>query len=275
VEGFALVPILLFSVIVHEIAHGLMALKLGDPTAKELGRLTLNPIPHIDPIGSILVPLISYLTAGTVFIAWAKPVPVNPANFQNRRRDDILVSVVGPLSNLLVALVCTFGYVAVSNLFPMDSLADGTGDVVASFVSDMMLMGISLNIYLAVFNMIPVPPLDGSHVLASLLPPASPAATGIRFSSRAARGTASAPRPTARRASDAEPHPPIRLSAPASPFWNMTGRRPLTLSRSPNSFTPATCLPPSAPPRRSLFNHNPLNRGSWFQKALCFPRPNY
>jgi len=172
VEGFALVPILLFSVIVHEIAHGLMALKLGDPTAKELGRLTLNPIPHIDPIGSILVPLISYLTAGTVFIAWAKPVPVNPANFQNRRRDDILVSVVGPLSNLLVALVCTFGYVAVSNLFPMDSLADGTGDVVASFVSDMMLMGISLNIYLAVFNMIPVPPLDGSHVLASLLPPA-------------------------------------------------------------------------------------------------------
>ncbi|HEY4611485.1 MAG TPA: hypothetical protein VII11_00700, partial [Bacteroidota bacterium] len=68
-EGFALVPILLFSVIVHEIAHGLMALKLGDPTAKELGRLTLNPIPHIDPIGSILVPLISYLTAGTVFIA--------------------------------------------------------------------------------------------------------------------------------------------------------------------------------------------------------------
>ena len=171
-EGFALVPILLFSVIVHEMAHGYMALKLGDPTAKDLGRLTFNPLPHIDPIGSILVPLVSYLAAGTVFIAWAKPVPINPANFQNLRRDDILVSVVGPFSNLLVALLCTMGYILISQFIPTEG-ADVSGvEQMTFFLSDMMLMGITLNIYLAVFNMMPVPPLDGSHVVASLLPPA-------------------------------------------------------------------------------------------------------
>ncbi|HEY5615623.1 MAG TPA: site-2 protease family protein [Bacteroidota bacterium] len=171
-EGFALVPILLFSVIVHEMAHGYMALKLGDPTAKDLGRLTFNPLPHIDPIGSILVPLVSYLAAGTVFIAWAKPVPINPANFQNLRRDDILVSVVGPFSNLLVALMCTIGYILISQFIPTEG-ADVSGvEQMTFFLSDMMLMGITLNIYLAVFNMMPVPPLDGSHVVASLLPPA-------------------------------------------------------------------------------------------------------
>ncbi len=171
-EHFAVIPILLFSVIVHEIAHGLMALKLGDPTAKDLGRLTLNPIPHIDPIGSILIPLVSYLTAGTVFIAWAKPVPVNPANFQHARRDDILVSVIGPVSNLIVALACTVGYILLSKLVPLDTMSEGAVRGAAFFLSDMMLIGISLNIYLAVFNMIPVPPLDGSHVVASMLPPA-------------------------------------------------------------------------------------------------------
>ena len=153
-------------------AHGYMALKLGDPTAKDLGRLTFNPLPHIDPIGSILVPLLSYLAAGTVFIAWAKPVPINPANFQNLRRDDILVSVVGPFSNLLVALLCTMGYVLISQFIPTEG-ADVSGvEQITFFLSDMMLMGITLNIYLAVFNMMPVPPLDGSHVVASLLPPA-------------------------------------------------------------------------------------------------------
>lgn len=171
-EGFALIPILLFSVIVHEMAHGYMALKLGDPTAKDLGRLTFNPIPHIDPIGSILVPLVSYLAAGSVFIAWAKPVPVNPANFKNLRRDDILVSVVGPLSNLVVALFCTMGYVVVLQFIPAEGMDVSNVDQSLFLISDMMLMGITLNIYLAVFNMLPVPPLDGSHVVASLLPPA-------------------------------------------------------------------------------------------------------
>jgi Zn-dependent protease len=170
-ETLYIFPILLFSIVIHEIAHGWMALKLGDPTARDLGRLTLNPIPHIDPIGSILIPLISYFSAGTVFIAWAKPVPVNPANFGNYRRDDILVSVVGPVSNLLVALVCVILYIATEKIVgPINQSPAGLGSEVASFLGKMFFAGIPLNIYLAVFNLIPVPPLDGSHVLASMLP---------------------------------------------------------------------------------------------------------
>ncbi len=170
-DYLAIIPILLFSVIIHEIAHGWMALRLGDPTAKAMGRLTLNPFPHIDPVGSILVPLFSVLVAGRVFIAWAKPVPVNPMNFGNVRRDDVLVSVVGPLSNLALAFLCTVGFILVGLLA---RLVGGMNQEVTVQVLDFLLKmfygGISLNIVLAVFNLIPVPPLDGSHVLASLLP---------------------------------------------------------------------------------------------------------
>lgn len=163
---------LLFSVVIHEISHGWMALKLGDSTAKDMGRLTLNPIPHIDPIGSILVPAMSLLAAGTVFIAWAKPVPVNPANFRNFRRDDILVSVVGPISNLVVALGCAIFYIIVELLFgPVNLIGEGIGRDAVLFFLKMFSFGITMNIFLAVFNLIPVPPLDGSHVLASFLPP--------------------------------------------------------------------------------------------------------
>lgn len=148
-----------------------MALKLGDSTARDMGRLTLNPIPHIDPIGSIIVPLISFFAAGTVFIAWAKPVPVNPANFRNIRRDDILVSVVGPASNLVVALFCVIMVLITQRILgPNDLIAAGVGQDAASYVVRMFYAGIPLNIFLAVFNLIPVPPLDGSHVVASLLP---------------------------------------------------------------------------------------------------------
>ncbi len=149
-----------------------MALKLGDPTARDMGRLTLNPIPHIDPIGSILVPLISFVAAGTVFIAWAKPVPVNPANFRNIRRDDILVSVIGPVSNLVVALFCVIMFIVTQRVMgPTDLISAGFGQDAASYFANMFYVGIPLNIFLAVFNLIPVPPLDGSHVVASLLPP--------------------------------------------------------------------------------------------------------
>ncbi|MGB2870116.1 MAG: site-2 protease family protein [Bacteroidota bacterium] len=162
---------MLFSIVVHEISHGYMALRLGDTTARDMGRLTLNPIPHIDPIGSILIPLISFMTAGTVLIAWAKPVPVNPMNFRNMRRDDILVSVVGPLSNLVVALVCALLYVLTTRLIgPLEGIPEGVEHEAATFVTRMFSVGITLNIFLAVFNLIPVPPLDGSHVVSSLLP---------------------------------------------------------------------------------------------------------
>jgi Zn-dependent protease len=171
-ETLYILPVLLFSVIIHEIAHGWTALRCGDPTAKYLGRLTLNPIPHIDLVGSIIVPLFSLLAAGQVFIAWAKPVPVNPMNFKHYRRDDVLVSVAGPISNLLMALGCGIGVILVMNAYSYLTSADSTvSRDVTEFLLNMLHRGIYLNIILAVFNLIPVPPLDGSHVLASVLPP--------------------------------------------------------------------------------------------------------
>ena len=148
-----------------------MALRLGDSTAYDSGRLTLNPIPHIDPIGSIAIPLLSYISAGSVFIAWAKPVPVNPANFRNFRRDDILVSVVGPFSNLMMAFFCAVLYILLERLFgPLKLIENNLLREIAAFFIHMFAAGITLNIFLAVFNLIPVPPLDGSHVLSALLP---------------------------------------------------------------------------------------------------------
>jgi len=135
-----------------------------------MGRLTLNPIPHIDPIGSILVPLFSLFVAGQIFIAWAKPVPVNPMNFSNYRRDDILVSIVGPISNLLVALVCTILFILLALISPSLQPSGPIMQEGLTFLLSMFAGGITLNVVLAVFNMIPIPPLDGSHVVAALLP---------------------------------------------------------------------------------------------------------
>ena len=170
-DSLYILPILLFSIVVHEVAHGWMALRLGDSTARDSGRLTLNPIPHIYPIGSIAIPLLSYLSVGSVFIAWAKPVPINPANFRNYRRDDILVSIVGPFSNLLVAFGCAVFYIISERVFgPLNLVEKNMQREIAEFFIHMFAAGITLNIFLAVFNLIPVPPLDGSHVLSSLLP---------------------------------------------------------------------------------------------------------
>ncbi len=171
IDQLYILPILLFSVIIHEIAHGWTALMLGDPTAKNMGRLTLNPIPHIDLVGSIIVPLFSLFAAGSVFIAWAKPVPVDPRNFSHYRRDDLLVSVAGPVSNIVLALICSIAVI----LLAMANKSIGSwnaplADQVIVFLLRMFYGGVYLNIVLAVFNLIPVPPLDGSHVLASLLP---------------------------------------------------------------------------------------------------------
>jgi Zn-dependent protease len=170
-DSFFVLPMLLFSIIVHEVAHGWMALRLGDPTARDLGRLTFNPIPHIDPIGSIAVPLLSLISAGSVFIAWAKPVPVNPAYFRTPRRDDILVSIAGPVSNLVVAIFCSICYGLLVRWMAAHQLEAGQFPMEFSiFLKKMFRDGITLNIFLAVFNLIPVPPLDGSHVISSLLP---------------------------------------------------------------------------------------------------------
>jgi Zn-dependent protease len=172
IDQLYVLPILFLSVIIHENAHGRVALWRGDPTAKEMGRLTLNPIPHIDPVGTILVPLFSLLAAGQVFIAWAKPVPVNPLNFRNYRRDDILVSVAGPLSNLFMSGVCTLVVVGIIWLHSaMGESFPAAGAGFLEFFIKTFYVGIYLNVVLAVFNMIPVPPLDGSHIVASMLPP--------------------------------------------------------------------------------------------------------
>jgi len=183
IEQLYILPVLLFSVIIHEIANGWTALKLGDPTAKMMGRLTLNPIPHIDLIGSIVVPLFSLMAAGSVFIAWAKPVPVDPRNFAHYKRDDLIVSVAGPVSNLILALACSIIVILLALVTRSVGAWDSPmAEQAMEFLLRMFYGGIYLNIILAVFNLIPVPPLDGSHVLASVLPDSVAAAyTRIGF----------------------------------------------------------------------------------------------
>ena len=173
-ENIYIIPILIFSVVIHEMAHAWVALRCGDTTAKDLGRITLNPLPHIDLVGSILIPVFSILATGRVFIAWAKPVPIDPRNFRNFKRDDTLVTIAGPISNMLIALVCVFGTAAILNI--NSAAAPAEGSVMHQFLTYMAKMfyaGIFLNVTLAVFNMIPIPPLDGSHVLANTLPDAA------------------------------------------------------------------------------------------------------
>jgi Zn-dependent protease len=165
-ETIYIIPVLLFSIVVHEIAHGWTALKCGDPTAQLAGRLTLNPVPHLDLFGSIILPALIIFSHSSFFIAWAKPVPVNPANFRNYRRDDILVSIAGPISNLLTGLFFTILVIVLQLLVP-----EFEDNGFWYFILKMCFAGISLNVILAIFNLIPIPPLDGSHILASLLPP--------------------------------------------------------------------------------------------------------
>ncbi len=147
--------ILIFSVIVHEVAHGLMAERLGDTTARDEGRITLNPIPHIDPFGSILLPLLLLVAHSPVIFGAAKPVPVNFNNLRPQKLGMVLVSLAGPFSNILLAIV--FAVIIKLGL--------------TNFYSyDVLLYGILINLVLAFFNLIPIPPLDGSKILAAVLP---------------------------------------------------------------------------------------------------------
>jgi Zn-dependent protease len=155
-EAALMAVVLLFSVIVHEVAHGYVALLNGDPTARMMGRITLNPIPHIDPIGTIFLPLLLLITHSGIIFGWARPVPVNSLNFRNYRWGEITVSAAGPLSNLALAVI--FAYL----------LRLGVGNL---GLMKMAYYGVLINIFLALFNLIPIPPLDGSHLLASFLPP--------------------------------------------------------------------------------------------------------
>jgi Zn-dependent protease len=157
------IAILIISVILHELSHGYMADRLGDPTARLAGRLTLNPLKHIDPVGSIVMPLITSL-AGFTF-GWAKPVPYNPYNLKNKRQGEFLIAAAGPASNLLIALI--FGTIL---RFVAGGIADvASAAAMAPFITVVSYIVI-INIILAVFNLIPLPPLDGSKLLFSILP---------------------------------------------------------------------------------------------------------
>lgn len=165
-------PILLFSVIVHEVAHGWSALRLGDPTAARLGRLTLDPRPHIDPVMSLLVPAMCLLSGAPIF-GGAKPVPVNPNFFRHPSRDMAFVAAAGPASNLLLAMM--FGML-LSLLVPVPGGLNLPADVYLSYASGygtigrVLSYGFMINLVLAAFNLLPIPPLDGSRVVAHFLP---------------------------------------------------------------------------------------------------------
>ena len=151
------IVVLIFSVIIHEVAHGFMADWLGDPTARLQGRLTLNPIKHLDPVGSILVPLITSL-AGFTF-GWAKPVPYNPYNLKDKRRGEFLIAIAGPLSNFILAII--FGMIIRFSITGATSISPFVE--ICSYI-------VLINLVLAIFNLIPLPPLDGSKLLFAVFP---------------------------------------------------------------------------------------------------------
>ena len=160
-------PVLLFSVIAHEYAHGYAALKQGDDTALMLGRLTWNPIKHIDPMMTIIVPAILWFgSGGKMLLGGAKPVPVNPNNYRNLRRGDIIVSLAGVATNLVIAIGCALLFPALGWLGRAVPALESS----AAIVQAMMIQGLMLNLILIVFNLIPIPPLDGSHVVKYLMP---------------------------------------------------------------------------------------------------------
>ncbi|OGZ24599.1 MAG: hypothetical protein A2896_00615 [Candidatus Nealsonbacteria bacterium RIFCSPLOWO2_01_FULL_43_32] len=157
-EILFLIIILIFSIVVHEVAHGAMASHLGDPTAKNAGRLTLNPLKHLDPVGSVLLPVLLILTTGTG-LGWAKPVPVNPSNFRDQKYGSFKTALAGPAANLAIALV--FGLIIRFSF-----------ELLPLVLIGMFSYIVFINVLLAVFNLMPIPPLDGSHLLFAFLPDA-------------------------------------------------------------------------------------------------------
>ena len=169
IEGIISLFVVLFAITVHEASHGLAALKMGDPTAYQLGRISLNPISHIDPIGTILLPLMLIIMGAPPF-GWAKPVPVNPLNLKNPRKDNLIISIAGPASNISVAVIAFIVLKILMNLNP--SLFYSSGGGFSNLLSPLITIvyyTIVINVILAFFNLIPIPPLDGSGVVMGLI----------------------------------------------------------------------------------------------------------
>ena len=154
------IVILLFSVIVHEVMHGVVARHFGDRTAEAAGRLTLNPIPHIDLVGTILLPGLLMLTGSPILFGWAKPVPVNPLNFKDFRKGELFVSAAGILANFSLALAAAGIY----------RILDSLPQVFPLIVGQLLTFTVLINLVLGLFNLVPIPPLDGSKILLSRLP---------------------------------------------------------------------------------------------------------
>lgn len=161
-QWLLLLPVLLFSIVLHEVAHAWVARREGDDTAERLGRITLNPIPHLDPVGSLLVPIVLSILPGGFIFGWARPVPVNRANIRTGVWGDIRVSLAGIAANLLLAVCFALAMV------PLVRVVDPTGPAGALLLVG--YYGVLINLILAVFNLVPIPPLDGSHVLYHMLP---------------------------------------------------------------------------------------------------------
>jgi Zn-dependent protease len=169
IDGIISLFVVFFAITVHEASHGWAALKMGDPTAYQMGRITLNPIRHIDPIGTVLLPLMLIIMGAPPF-GWAKPVPVNPLNLKDPRRDNLIISIAGPASNIAVALVAFIILKILMGVNP--GLLYSSGGGLANLLSPLITIvyyTIVINVILAFFNLIPIPPLDGSGVVMGLI----------------------------------------------------------------------------------------------------------